>query len=565
MCRKIASKALGWAVLLAVVVTFHRRAGAATDDPSQRACPAPEVPAAARDKRPPCPPQTLSQGDQCVLVGDLTLSAPLGLASYTHLNCQGHRILPATAGSGAPPSAVSSVPEVAVYVDRDVVGVKIQNCLIGGDDGDLANAFDFGIWVRDSKRGDGPRPRTKILANTVNARFVGIGLSRSDDVLVDANHINLMNPGSVGIHIGGDSDGNHLRKNTIRRMTTAVPTQRKPAPGFPPSGNATAMGILVSTARASAVNQSIIAGVLSQTPQIAGCLPLNEDNVIEGNTVDMNRDPVMPAGVVIQTGIVAMDFAMRTAVRGNAVDNAVRGLTLNTSANPATLARSLAGTCVGGSGAGRWCGSSADCFLPAPRYTDTVAGTCSGAAATAPSNDPVPHDTIFEDNVVSGSFEGASIQTGIGLVLRGNTFQDSETNGVSLGGHALSATTLVTRNIIDNQRTGLTLVHPTIPRFGEALPGEFHAVVTLNDITGSSVQAIATTSLGLPVGYLLPTELSANAQGNHWGRTCADDAGFREAGQVGADSPAELIVDSHPYGVSVATTPAGSLPPACSP
>jgi hypothetical protein len=571
MTHIIATKWLGGsAMALALVMAPLRVQGEPADagDIRERGCPAPDAPAVWRGaferlgpgQQPRCPAPTRRAGEQCVLDGDVTLAATLVLESFTHLNCRGHRILPATPGT-APPSTTASIPEVAIALDRDTVGVKIQDCLIGGTDGDLANGFDFGIFVRDSKS---PRQSsTKIQGNTINARHVGIGISRSDHVLVEGNHVNVMNPGSAGIHIGGDSDGNRVTGNTVKRWSSAVPTPRKPSPGFPVAPNATAMGILVSTPRANAVNQSIIAGVLSQTAQVADCLPLNEDNVIEGNSVDMNRDPVTPAGVVIQTGLIVMDFAVGTEVHGNLVENAVRGITLNTSATPATLARSLAGVCVGGSGAGRPCGSAADCFIPPPRYTDTTAGACDGATSTSPSNDPVPHDTVFEDNLIVGSFEGASIQTGIGLIIRGNTIRDSETNGISLGGHALSSATLVSRNVIENQRTGLTLVHPTIPRFGVSNPGEFHAEVTLNDITGSTVQAIAVSSLAAPPGYFLPTELSSNARGNYWGRTCDDDDGFREFGQPGADSPVAFVIDSHPYGASVATAPSALLPPAC--
>jgi hypothetical protein len=53
-----------------------------------------------------------------------------------------------------------------------------------------------------------------------------------------------------------------------------------------------------------------------------------------------------------------------------------------------------------------------------------------------------------------------------------------------------------------------------------------------------------------------PAELSVDGQGNYWGRACSDSDGFRGADEPdalgGRDTSASNVVDSHPYGVSVA-------------
>ena len=564
-------------------LAYVPRAFALDDDPDDRACASPDARevwerASGRDE-PVCPSLTRQQGDLCVLDGDITIAAPLRLESFTHLHCRGHRILPITPATGTPPAATTSVPEVAIVVDHDTYGVTIEDCLIGGDAGDVSHGFDFGIYVRGAKlaregragTGRNARLKTRIKGNTINARQTGIGLAGADNVTVSENHLYMANPGCAGVEIGPDSDGNRVTNNTIARISNvSPPSPRKRAPGFPPVTPATAMGILVSSNRATPVFQSIVDGVLFQTPQVLGCIPLNEDNVIEGNTVDMNRAPGAPVGVVIHTGIVVMDFAMRTDVRGNTVKNGVRGLTVNTSSTP-TLERAIAGVCVGGSGAGRPCGVDADCRMFAPMYTDTVAGQCSGAGVAAPTNDPVPHDTLIEGNRLVGSYEGASIQTGIGMTIRKNTIVDSDIDGISLAGHALSNATLVTRNVITSA-TGpaLQLVHPMVRRFGILYPPDFQAQVTLNDFTVQASPAIVLSSIVTPPespplipGYFLPSELSSNLRGNYWGRACADDDGFREFGQPGADSPAAFVIDSYPFGQSVATTPVDLLPQPC--
>ncbi|MCC6622382.1 MAG: right-handed parallel beta-helix repeat-containing protein [Deltaproteobacteria bacterium] len=82
-----------------------------------------------------------------------------------------------------------------------------------------------------------------------------------------------------------------------------------------------------------------------------------------------------------------------------------------------------------------------------------------------------------------------------------------------------------------------------------------------------------------------------DGRGNHWGRSCEDSEGFRDADELGrcthdsavaceddatcaalasgsacittTDSPTALVTDGHPFGVGVATTPDEALPATC--
>jgi hypothetical protein len=124
-----------------------------------------------------CPPQTKALGGQCVLSGDVRLVKTLRLASDRKLNCKGHKLMPTTTGSDI---SKRSQPEVAIFLNG-LQNVQIQNCVIDG--------FDFGIFAIKSKvplelegnQGALAQRRNKILQNTINARFMAIGLASVDN------------------------------------------------------------------------------------------------------------------------------------------------------------------------------------------------------------------------------------------------------------------------------------------------------------------------------------------------------------------------------------------------
>src|SRR5260221_3517443 len=146
--------------------------------------------------------------------------------------------------------------------------------------------------------------------------------------------------------------------------------------------------------------------------------------------------------------------------------------------------------------------------------------------------------------------------------------------GIRLNNQALESTP-VRRNAFIETRVGLVLA--VMPGIEPSTRGHFFgSSISLNDLVGSTRQAIATgvcknvvttsceTSADcsgtsgpcLTNTMPFPAELSVDGQGNYWGRACSDSDGFRASDEPDAlgqrDTSAPNVVDSHPYGVSVA-------------
>src|SRR5207253_7108120 len=99
-----------------------------------------------------CPGPSVPQSGQCVLRADAVLSDTMWIPSGIKLNCQGHRLMPVTAGILDDPRTTAnefqpSHPELAMFV-RSAYDVNIQYCVISG--------FDFGIIVAQSKYAGAP-------------------------------------------------------------------------------------------------------------------------------------------------------------------------------------------------------------------------------------------------------------------------------------------------------------------------------------------------------------------------------------------------------------------------
>ena len=96
-----------------------------------------------------CPPPSVNQNSECVLTGDAVLNDTLWLTSGTHLNCQGHRLMPLASGVLDDPRTVAnefqpSRPELALFV-RNAYDVSIQNSVISG--------FGLGGHLKTGHRG----------------------------------------------------------------------------------------------------------------------------------------------------------------------------------------------------------------------------------------------------------------------------------------------------------------------------------------------------------------------------------------------------------------------------
>src|SRR5262249_45349168 len=139
----------------------------------------------------------------------------LALASFTHLNCQGYKILPASVSSTG---VVRSTPEVALFL-HGADGSKIQNCRIG----DATAPFDFGIWVAQSKAPvhltDDPGARSfrgnKILDNQITTSVVGLIVDMADHTHISGNTLASMHGCSTGINLAYDADNNLITDNVV--------------------------------------------------------------------------------------------------------------------------------------------------------------------------------------------------------------------------------------------------------------------------------------------------------------------------------------------------------------
>jgi hypothetical protein len=103
---------------------------------------------------------------------------------------------------------------------------------------------------------------------------------------------------------------------------------------------------------------------------------------------------------------------------------------------------------------------------------------------------------------------------------------------------------LIERNVVSGSANALFL--PSLP--------PFTYTIRLNDFTGYFA-AIRT-----PNDFSTATDISSD-KGNYWGRPCPGFDPSRVLFENGTTNP--YVVDGKPYGVPVARTPDGSLPPSC--
>ena len=532
-----------------------------------------------------CPAPTRPDGaHRCVLDDDVVLDAPLNLASFTRLDCQGHRLLPSKVG--VPENSrttakeyVASQPEVAIVLTK-AFGVTVENCQIGSLDPLLP--FDFGVVTLGAKvpgdvvddNGAMHLLRTHIHINTIAVRYVGVLIGESDNTQVAGNEIVAMiGARSVGIDITGDSDRNHVLGNSVRADATADGNTLVPLfPGTTPSPQRP-RGIRMNLGFGRVTN-FCLAGELLQIPGREAALTdsslLQEDNVVESNYVDFGLTSA-PFGIATAAG------AVRPVIASNTITGAHQALHFS-GLGPGELF-GVAGHCS--LDASRACGANSDCNINA---CDTASkGTCVGAKTLTLGAPGVAESLGATDPLVVGNtVDGSSGKVEIGMwvaipsphatILR-NTVRNTSLAGIRINNQSLEDTT-VAGNTVTGNRFGLALV--VMPNVDPRASGDFFASkISLNDFVGSTRQAIATgvcktvvstsceTNADCGTGDTCLTatmpfsaELSVDGQGNYWGRSCADGGGFRGAGNPDGlglrDTSAANVTDSHPYGVSVA-------------
>jgi hypothetical protein len=490
-----------------------------------------------------CPDPTTARGSQCVLDGDVTIGSAIVLDPGTHLNCQGHRILPTVAGRmTVAGNATPSSPRNAI-VAFDPHGVSVRNCIIGDDHGtpdDIADddLFQTGILLVGHASGSAGAPgarRNRIAANRTHATQFGVHGVAIRDTAIEDNDVF-----QGGIALVRDAKRVVIANNRVR----ALVVQQAASAGLFPSEGAYGIpvfqtGILAYTSALLPLVNGSIGGRPMQFPMRDSAI---EDLTIVGNVVRM---PAAASGRDL-SGIRAQ-FVTRGIVAGNTVvmegTTQANGNTSGIQFTGAVFASVLIpGTCS--DNPERYCTVAADCAV-----------SCIGTSTVTRFNRS--GGTVIEDNDVRGDFFASANATG-GIIfferdglLQGNIIVGQRRgHGIRLDGKNALETATVTRNSISNVQFGLHLRQGT----GVGHADAFGAEVSLNDVVGSTSRAIRADFAGSPFPPIdIAVELSDGARGNYWSRTCADSEGFRASNEAPpVDTISPLVTDSHPYGAPVA-------------
>jgi hypothetical protein len=493
-----------------------------------------------------CPPPTERRGSKCVLSHDVVLSNALQLSSFTHLNCQGHRLTPVIPGQLGDVSS-RSLPEVALLL-FDAHGVKVQNCNIDG--------FDFGVLALKSKVSEEERDepgalarlRNRILDNTISARFAAISLLSADNTEIEGNRITFTTRGGRGILVQLDSDINSIKDNVIIGDLTPGVGGAVKLPG--PSGDSNPVrtrGAAVLCAQLESDDptlfNAVIDGALFQLPAMNSPAPdrdFTEDNIVEGNSVHFPQVP--DDGVVLA-------IPQRTIVRGNTVRNAEVSIRDGAQVGP----RQFPGTCT--LDWSRLCLSNADCNIPG--IDPTSKGVC--ALPSVQSVEWPARDLQIEANTIVGPFGSGIDLFGQDATVRSNVIVGPLRSGSPPGSAAIALLgkfSIEGATISRNRVSGVSVALALIAGFQGVFPSAFGAALSLNDFTDYTIAVLTSDD------YAFPSELSVQGRGNYWGSSSCPgfdpNAVRRLNGTVNPN-----VVDSHPYAVPVSRTDDDALPAPC--
>jgi hypothetical protein len=480
-----------------------------------------------------CPVGTQEAAGSCVLDSDLVLEAPIELPSHTTLNCRGHRILPAAAGTGTTAETYApSTPAVALAI-TGARAVDVRNCVIGEE----GRRFDFGIVAINSKNAG--KSGHRIHDNEIHARDIAITLLRVDDARVSDNVITWSN--GFGISFARDSDRNRVTANDMSSRGLP-PAPFRLVPGGP-LRNGSDDAIFLVNIHTQPLYNLVIGGRLYQFPNLVeGQYPSHDDNVVESNRVSLPG----PSTGKTHHGIDVGSNASGTRVIGNTFVQGGIGVRMAGFMPAHSVPRVAQCVSPRGQQVARYCATDGDCFIP--EIDDAPAGTCP--ALVTDTRDLRARGTVVEHNLLVGPFNFADpvVRAAIfggngtsGGVIRGNTiFGSGGEPGITLAGNSFE-TAEVTRNVVHGASFGLSLQQNNAALFG--------ARVYQNDFTGSAVRAVDVRG---PLNFR--TELSFDGAGNYWGHSTAPC--FRPS-----DSPVpQLIHDSFPFCVPVAQSSASRRP-----
>jgi photosystem II stability/assembly factor-like uncharacterized protein/nitrous oxidase accessory protein NosD len=457
---------------------------------------------------------------RCVLPRDATLAEALVLSSGVTLECRGRTLAPVDrgvpcrtyGGNCATNGSAPSNPEVAVVIDQ-ATGAKVRRCDLQG--------FDFGVLVMSSEG-------ASVVSSTIGANYRAVTLLHSSGSRVEGN--TLVTAGGKVVQLMGDSDRNLIAGN---RITNSGRLLLEPyLPGGARLGGATVQAGIAGGELAPLLVNLRIGDTFRQLPR-AFPLPWPEDNVYLDNTIELTVPP-MP-GLPQQHGVTDVT-SRRLRIEGNTIGASDWGADVN--GFGALTAFGFPTTCsldpgygcftdedcgAAGKGAcGRTCGIAA--AGAEPRACETAADCAAGVTCTPGARrylvDVQSRDVRMTANHFRGPFsiQGIHLMATHDLVFERNVMNaQGAWNGLHMMTNVLESSTVV-RNRITGGNFSI--------KFSGAVPGTtvFGARFAQNDFLAPEVKSIDVVS-----NYnLRPTELSWNGRGNHWGRACSDEGGFKK-------------------------------------
>lgn len=545
-----------------------------------------------------CPPPSVCQNARCVLGKNAILSQTLELASGTILDCKGHKLTPLDTGVFDEPATKfkylsdcdneseldgcefrPSAPEVAILIN-EASGVTVQNCVIG----ETGNTFDFGIVSVNVKNSP---VQNQIVSNTITARMATIMLERVDKHLVQRNTLAYTSNNGHGIFIGGDADDNVIKQNTITSIGQGTVGWQRLFPGAQNFGGYVGEqdGGIWHIGEFPLINM-VINGKLIQVRAPPTGLGTADRNILERNIISYKGDHTaryVGIGAFDQSpaGIQALVGTKDLIVRGNVViGNFGINMGFAGFGHFSKEKSLLSGTCT--LKEDRFCLTNADCSIPAVDGNQGW-GICKGV--TSWFGDRRVFNTLIEDNTFQGPFVPSKTATAVigaialdenvNPIIRSNRIIGSPDapipSGITLSYSSLESAT-VERNTISGAEHGLFLLsgaegpvsgYPT----GFDAAKFFGSRILLNDITGYTVAVLTDNE------YNFKSELSVDDQGNicgpasigcrgnYWGLPCP---GFDQSKLVTENGlPERNVVDSHPYGESIARKRDTLLPETC--
>lgn len=456
-----------------------------------------------------CPSPAVWLDGRCVLTQNEVLDKTIDLSSGMVLDCQGHKLTPALRGKEptGTNASVPSVPVAAIFLN-DATGVHVRNCVI--------EDFDFGIVIIRDEEAEQLSPRQRlaqrniISASVIDTLYNGINIIQADNIEITGNRI-TSRAAAAGIQILLDSDSLHIHHNQItttkpswREQSVGNPFQTPYYPGSPDIFNFSD-GISFTQMPNEVGNEFTLGDTHITFVMRPSARATN--NIVEDNAIDLTQSKGT-------AGVYAAVFQEGLIIRRNQMMDGSYGVALTP-------------------------------FL----YTNYF-----------PDPSTWPANVLIVENVITNPYTAAvALRNAFDTVVRHNLIRSTvgeSVAGVLLLGKSLETATVM-RNTIQGTKFGLRLRAGGATFFGPHATF-FGAKVFLNDITATS------KALDIPDdSYSFPSDFSFQGQGNYWGRTCDDSEGFREPGDPNPDSPNTLVVDSHPYGASVAGTSAENLPQTC--